>query len=90
VRRGRTTKKGKEAMKTIQMKINGRPATREEVYSFAGIEDPYSERHKQLVIAKLASQGLSLSSEWEEIESCLAQTVCPRFCIDCARHMIEG
>lgn len=45
---------------------------------------------KYKVIAKLQSEGLSLTSPWSEIETCLARTVSPGRCIEVARQLVAN
>ena len=46
-------------------------------------------RLHQLVLAKLACEGIDIEGPWEPIEEALSQTVAPRRCIAAAREMRE-
>jgi hypothetical protein len=71
-------------MNTIKMMKDGRPATREEIYSFAGIPMPrYSEKHKAQVTAKLSAHCVDIMDKGATDE-CLSNCVCADFCIGCA------
>lgn len=42
------------------------------------------------VIAKLSSEGLSISSDWKLIEDCLSKVVSPSKCIEMAKILRKG
>ena len=43
------------------------------------------DKHIDMVVGRLKSQGIDPYDKWETVEKCLSETVCPEFCIAVAR-----